>query len=310
MNIPVSTISGIAKKQKESQARGQAEIRLSIMVLAGTPAGLIQEFRTGFFPRTHGGRLHVEGVSQDSPRTQVNALSDAAFILAGPDSSAERAAEIWRSFATAGVRCCVVFTSGDSAATATLTGALSARGVQAADICSAPRDHSSLLTAANWLIGALSDEAAEAAAANFIGCQRAQAEALVRSACSGNAVASLLGLLPTSGADILVMTANQVELAMKLATLYGQPMSAERLRELVPVLLGGPVWRGAARLLSRALPVPKIAVRVGVGAGGTLAIGKALIAYFERLQEQQHSGQQHRAQSGQMLPAAEEDSLA
>ena len=281
MKIPVGEVAKILSARREAGQEAQGVVRLSVMVALEGPVELGRAVRAALRPARSGGRLHVEGF-RSSHAPQVNALSDAAVILCAQSEGApEAASALWRSYAQAGVPCvvCGLF---DAAAEAQACEALLVGGgVEEGDLLLG-LDPTTVTTALGaWLVEHLPEEAASAAAANFPCCRRAMALSLVTEACGSNAVVGLLDVIP--GADLPVMTVTQASLALRIASIYGVPLTAERARELAAVVAGAFGLRGVARALVRVLPLPAFVVRAGVGAGGTYAVGRALIAYFERL---------------------------
>jgi uncharacterized protein (DUF697 family) len=281
MKIPFDEILGIVSDQKKTRDYSSGDVRVSIMVLAGTSPALIEATRTGLYPLSGGGRIHVVGVPRGSDRVSINSLSDVALVLMGDDSDEACALRIWQDCASIDVPCALVGDFSSAQIASACFARLASGGVAERDILAELGADDAVNGAGAWMIKVLPDEAAQAAAVNFSVCRHAQAESLVRQACKENALASLLGLLPTTGADIVVMTASQVSLSLRLASLFGQDLSVERAREVIPVLLAGPAWRGLARMLIKRTPIPAVVVRAGVGAAGTYAIGEALVVYFE-----------------------------
>ena len=281
MKVPVSEVAKILSARREAGQEAQGVVRLSVMVDLAGPVELGRCLRAALRPQRSGGRLHVEGFHAGG-LPQVNALSDAAVVLcAGAGESPEAAAALWRAYAQAGVPCvvCGLFDGPDEAAgcEARLTG----DGVDEADLLLALDADAAVQALGEWLVASLPEEAAAAAASNFAFCRRALALSLVGGASGSNALVGLVALIP--GADLPVMTATQVSLALRLAAIYGVPLTAERLREVAAIVASAFGMRGVARLLVRALPLPAFLVRAGIGAGGTYAVGRALISYFERL---------------------------
>ena len=84
------------------------------------------------------------------------------------------------------------------------------------------------------------------------------------------------------GADMPLITLNQVRMVMQIAAVYGYPIDTSRLREVVGVVLGGFGFRAIARRLASQLPVLGWAIKPGVAAAGTIAISYAAIDYFEK----------------------------
>jgi uncharacterized protein (DUF697 family) len=303
LKIPFDAIAGVVSEQKKSSESSRREIRLSVMVLQGTSKPMVSAARRGLYPATPAARLHVEGVGVNDPRVAVNSLSDAAVVLVGPGSDRDRAVSLWRDFAGAGVRCCVAGAFDDGLEASDFQAGLIGLGIDEGDLLLELDAAAATQQIGDWLVGALSEDLAAAAAANFACCRAAQAQALVRRACGQNAAASLLGALPMGqGADIVVMTATQVSLALQLASLYGHPLDASLAREIVPVIAGAPVWRGVARSLIARTRIPPFVVRAGVGAGGTYAVGRALVAVFESDADVAGDGAPSRLRTGAPVP--------
>ena len=101
----------------------------------------------------------------------------------------------------------------------------------------------------------------------------------VRSTAAQNAGVGLVVVIP--GADMPVMTANQAKMMLEIAAAYGQPLTAERIKELAAIVGGGFAWRAVARQIIGVVPALGWAVKAGIGYGGTVAMGTAAIEYFE-----------------------------
>ncbi len=93
----------------------------------------------------------------------------------------------------------------------------------------------------------------------------------------------VLGELAAVGADLIVLTRNQLYMAIKLAAIYGKPLNNrwDILRDILPVIGGGFMWRTIAREAAAILPfaagtIPKVAIAYA----GTAATGKAIEAYY------------------------------
>jgi uncharacterized protein (DUF697 family) len=95
-----------------------------------------------------------------------------------------------------------------------------------------------------------------------------------------NAVIAAVFFLP--GADMPLLTLNQMKLFLKIAAVYDATLDMRRMRELAVLLAGGFGFRALARRLIGAVPVLGWAIRGGVGYTGTLAVGMAAREYFER----------------------------
>lgn len=93
---------------------------------------------------------------------------------------------------------------------------------------------------------------------------------------------AVIGALPLPGADLPLMTANQVKMLMRIAAMFDLPMNVERAKELLAVVGGGLALRTFSRQIVKFVPWAGWAVAGGIGYSGTLAMGKAAIEYFKR----------------------------
>jgi uncharacterized protein (DUF697 family) len=79
------------------------------------------------------------------------------------------------------------------------------------------------------------------------------------------------------GADLLMLTKNQVMMLLRLAAIYDQSLDVrDRLREVVAVIGGGFGWRGLARGSAALLPGPlALGLKVTLAYAGTYVVGRA-----------------------------------
>jgi uncharacterized protein (DUF697 family) len=132
---------------------------------------------------------------------------------------------------------------------------------------------------AEWLVDAL-DRKDMTLANNLTFTRRAAADRIVRSTAWQNALIGGVTIFP--GTDMPLMTANQAKMLLRTAAAYGQRLGADRLRELAVIVGGGFVFRAAARQALTLVPGFGWAVKSGIAFSGTMAMGKAAIAYFEQ----------------------------
>ena len=102
---------------------------------------------------------------------------------------------------------------------------------------------------------------------------------VVRATAMQNVGVSLLVFVP--GADLPVMTLNQVKMLLQLAAAYDEALDASRIKELVALVGGAFACRSVARQVSGCVPGLGWAVKAAVGYTGTLAMGRAAIEYYE-----------------------------
>lgn len=96
-------------------------------------------------------------------------------------------------------------------------------------------------------------------------------------------VVPLFGGFIAAGADLLVLTKNQIMMAYKLAAANDRDLSNQTgiLRELAPVVGAGFVWRSVAREATSFIPfmagtIPKVAIAFA----GTYTVGLAVDSYY------------------------------
>lgn len=94
-----------------------------------------------------------------------------------------------------------------------------------------------------------------------------------------NAAVGIVPILP--GADMPIMTLNQMKMVLQIATAYGQPLDAERVKELACVLGGAFLARNIARSGAKLVPFAGWLVSGAVGYAATEAMGRAAVEYFE-----------------------------
>lgn len=120
------------------------------------------------------------------------------------------------------------------------------------------------------------------------------------------AVIPLLGGFVSASADLIVLTKNQVMMSYKIAAVHGKDLQdqAAIIRELVPVVGAGFLWRTVAREAVSFLPfaagtIPKVAIAYA----GTFATGRAIDFYYQF--GKKPSGEQLRAFARQASQAAD-----
>jgi uncharacterized protein (DUF697 family) len=109
--------------------------------------------------------------------------------------------------------------------------------------------------------------------------RRAVVRRLIDHTARQNGVVGAVVFVP--GADMPVMTVNQLRMVLKMAAAYGEDVGFERAAEILSVLTAGLGLRTLAREALDFVPVAGWALKGAVGYSGTLAIGTAAQAYFE-----------------------------
>ena len=98
-------------------------------------------------------------------------------------------------------------------------------------------------------------------------------------------VAGTAGAVPIPFVDMVLLPGIQARMAHHLAEIYGQPMTADRMKELATAVGVGIVARTLARQAVKFIPFVGSAVGASVGAASTYALGRALCYYFEAVCE-------------------------
>ncbi|MCI8425407.1 MAG: hypothetical protein HFJ72_07110 [Adlercreutzia sp.] len=129
-----------------------------------------------------------------------------------------------------------------------------------------------------WIIAACRDKRLAFALA-FPFVRRPLSLDAVRATSVQNAGVGAVMFIP--GADMPIMTLNQAKMLLQIAAAYGQPLSAERIKELAAVVGGAFVCRNIARTAVGIVPVLGWAIKGAIGFAGTEAMGRAAIEYFE-----------------------------
>jgi uncharacterized protein (DUF697 family) len=123
----------------------------------------------------------------------------------------------------------------------------------------------------------LGEEAAPLAARLPV-LRQAVCEELVRSFSRKSAITGAAVFVP--GADMPVLTLNQLRLVGRIAAAHGLDPTPERLAELGAVVGSGFGFRALARSLLGAVPVAGWAVRAAVAYAGTRAVGESAIRWY------------------------------
>jgi uncharacterized protein (DUF697 family) len=133
-----------------------------------------------------------------------------------------------------------------------------------------------------------------ALARNFPGLRSMAADRIIQDFSKVNAQFALVSAVPqavpiiaplfpaAAGADILILTKNQVMMVIRLAAAYGRtPEPRARLREIMPVVGTALGWRALARELIGLVPGGVgLAVKATIAYTGTYATGRAAVFYY------------------------------
>jgi uncharacterized protein (DUF697 family) len=109
--------------------------------------------------------------------------------------------------------------------------------------------------------------------------RRAVCDELIRKFSRQNGLVGMAVFVP--GADLPVLTLNQVRLVLRIADAYGFEIDRERLPEVLGVIGSGFGFRAVARGAIGVVPVVGWALKGAIAYVGTRALGEAAVRYFE-----------------------------
>lgn len=125
-------------------------------------------------------------------------------------------------------------------------------------------------------------------------CRKAAAKAVIDETSKANAqfaavsnissVVPIIGSLMSVGADLIILTKNQIMMVYKLAAVNGKDLHDQFriFREIIPVVGVGLFWRTVAREATSFIPfaagtIPKVAIAYV----GTMTLGRAADVYYQ-----------------------------
>jgi uncharacterized protein (DUF697 family) len=128
-------------------------------------------------------------------------------------------------------------------------------------------------------IAGRADDGAVPLAASLPALRPAVVDRIIATAARQNGVVGVLVFIP--GADMPVMTVNQIRMVLQIAAAYGERVGLERAVEIISVVGLGFGLRTIAREALDFVPGPGWMVKGGFGYTATLALGKTAVRYFE-----------------------------
>lgn len=270
MKLPFD-IRDITSASKDAREEREQPLNVAVFLDPDAPEALVEAVRTRLSPQTSAARLHI-AMAEPGLKLTLAPEADAVVALIGSGTDSMRA-------------------SVQEARDAYVPTAALALGSDR-DLVSRRLEHPLLDTLVGedaerlvdddlgpWLADRLSAKRL-ALATNFAFMRKAVAEESVKATAFQNAVIGVVAILP--GADMPLMTANQAKMLLQIAAAYGQPLGSERIKELTVVVGGGFALRTIARELLSFVPGVGWVLKGGIAYAGTLAMGAAAIAYFER----------------------------
>lgn len=129
-----------------------------------------------------------------------------------------------------------------------------------------------------WIVSAVEGKDLAFAMA-FAFVRRPLADDSITATSIQNAAVGFVPFIP--GADMPIMTLNQIKMVLQIATAYGQPVDADRIKEILAILGGAFVSRHIVRTCTKAIPVAGWVFSGAMGFAATEAMGRAMVEYFE-----------------------------
>ncbi len=262
-------IRELVNSGEKMRAEREKPVRIAVYIDAQAPEAAVQALKDALRPQTGNARLHVEAVVPGDVLL-VDDSADVVIALAGPgDTLAPSLARAREKF----VPTVALVAQADRNA--------AARRLDHPVLDTLAAEEAAELVAllGAWLEDRVSGKRI-ALAANFEFVRRAVAVEAVKTTSLQNGVVGGVVIIP--GADMPIMTLNQAKMVMQIAAAYGQPLGAERIKELAMVVGGGFALRAVARQALTLVPGFGWAIKAGIGYSGTLAMGYAAIEYFEQ----------------------------
>jgi len=98
-----------------------------------------------------------------------------------------------------------------------------------------------------------------------------------------SSMAASAGAVPVPFVDLIILPGIQSRMVHQLAKLYGQPMSAERFKEVATSLGIGLLARQAVRELAKLIPYVGSVAGAAVAWASTYALGRAFCLYYQEV---------------------------
>ena len=143
-------------------------------------------------------------------------------------------------------------------------------------------DDESVAILADQILDAAPDDLAVSLGASFLALRPCVLRRVISRVAAQNGVMATFGLAP--GADIAILSANQIRMVLEIAAIHGETIDANRAKEVIATIAGGFILRTAARTLLGLIPVAGWIIKGGISAAGTYALGRAAVEYYSNPQ--------------------------
>jgi len=269
LKLPVD-VRALYEQGRRLKEDREKPVRLAVLVEIDAPDALVDAAKEELHPKTANALVDVAAI-EPGYTMKVGPQADAAIVLVGSGTHVIATLRVLREHAIPTV---VVAVRAEHGALARLVGHPEndvVVGMDPNEIMRGPL--------AEWAMTRLESKRA-ALGNNFEFMRRVVAKEVVKSTSWQNAAIGVVIFVP--GADMPLMTLNQGKMLLQIASAYGQPLDAERVKELAAVVGGGLLFRTFARELVALVPGFGWAIKGGIAYTGTMAMGMAAINYFEQ----------------------------
>lgn len=264
MRIPINKLADALKMGVTAIKDTDEPVRVSVFVDSSATPFLIETIRDAFVPQTTAALVRVQPLSGE---LSVKADTDISIVITCGSDDLQAAVQ---QIVVAGAPSAVVCES--SVEAPFIVHDTPMLGL----IASTNKTHL-LETLARWILDRTDKDTAFAA--NFPFMRIAAAMRSITSCALTNMATGALAFIP--GSDFPVMALAQLGMMFDLAGMFGKPIAPERGYEAAGILAGGLACRAFARAAARQVPRMGFVVKALVGAAGTVAMGRALMALYE-----------------------------
>jgi uncharacterized protein (DUF697 family) len=282
MGLPVKAgvdkARGLQKTFK--MVRDEANRRISIAVCSdpGVENRVLKMLEPDFESAKDNKVFATGGIADREQRTTALRNADLAIIVITPEMSNEQVARVAVNASLAPKRLVIlVDREHDTQVADRLAKIL---GAKTESIAFLPgMDSPGFVSALTSKILDIMPDSKVALAASLDPFRDETARRIIAKTANQNGLIGLLVFMP--GADMPLLTMNQIRMVLQLSALYRQEISLKRLYEVLGVVAGGYVLRELARELVAFIPVFGWLAKGAIAYTGTVAIGRLAIKFLE-----------------------------
>ena len=292
MSSPVD-IKAVMDAMGDAEAARNQQVEVHVYVDDTAPRDLVNIALAA--TRSTSGNASVINDAYPPENAIPDAVADMAILVAGESAGTGR---LYRSLQTVGVPTVVMAADegavlaiaaeeGHAIATGDVVApdsrknarALSDRAVDSPILLDSSDAQEMLAKLGSWIVEVFKEKRLAFAYA-FPYVRKPLALESVNATAVQNAGIGVVAIIP--GADLPLMTLNQVKMLLEMAAAYGEELSLGRVKEIAAIVGGALACRGIARQVVGVVPGAGWLVKGGIGYTGTMAMGRALVEYFEQ----------------------------